>query len=349
MGDLFEHGYALLVGVGKDLPESVADARALYNIFIDPKRAAYPAEHTLCITEQDATRQNIVSSLDTLITRVHADPAATAIVYFSGHGGIFERKMHPKQYFLVPYDYDPDHFEKTTLSDRDFTKKIEAIKAQKLVVILDCCHAGGIPMLKTEGDKFSKGNVPPSLLRLMESGRGRVVIASSQSDQTSLGGHPNSLFTECLLEALQGKGARVADGFARVLDVLSYLFAEVPMRARPKEQNPYVKRVDDLSDNFALCYYAGGEKKASGIPLTADPFYNFATWENERLEKKGVSLRSTFNLWYKKVELYRNALAIETDVGQKFKYEYELLDAEANAARIEKQLEEIQRILKERN
>ncbi|MEH2297154.1 hypothetical protein [Nostoc sp.] len=40
----FTNGYALLIGVGADLPVTVKDATAIRDILIDPSRAAYPPE-----------------------------------------------------------------------------------------------------------------------------------------------------------------------------------------------------------------------------------------------------------------------------------------------------------------
>jgi hypothetical protein len=36
----FSNSYALIVGIGADLPVTVKDATALYNLLIDPGRAA---------------------------------------------------------------------------------------------------------------------------------------------------------------------------------------------------------------------------------------------------------------------------------------------------------------------
>ena len=40
----FERGYALVVGVGADLPSTVDDARGLADILKDPARSAYPLD-----------------------------------------------------------------------------------------------------------------------------------------------------------------------------------------------------------------------------------------------------------------------------------------------------------------
>lgn len=266
----FSNGHALLIGVGADLPVTVKDATALRDVLVDPTRAAYPLEQVELLAEVKATRKGILEAFDRLIEQVNQNPDATAIVYFSGHGGRIESLNGPPEYFLVPYGFNWNQRVETAISGLEFTEKIEAIKARKLVVLLDCCHAGGVPVLKEPGVTFTKSPVPPTLLSMLDSGSGRVVVASSHEGESSYTGTPYSVFTACLLEALQGRASVNKDSYARILDVLSYLFDRVPKRA-PGPQKPFVKQVLDLGDNFPLCYYAGGEEKFRGEVPTAEP------------------------------------------------------------------------------
>ena len=209
MPDVFSLGYALLIGVGADLPVTVQDATALRDVLIDPNRAAYSSEQVKLLTEHSANRQGILDAFGQLIERVNRNPDATAIVYFSGHGGRIERLNEPAEYYLVPYGYDPSRRADTAVLGREFTAKIEAIRSRKLVVLLDCCHAGGVPALKDANETsvkspvetFVKSPVPPDLLNVLESGSGCVVIASSREGEESYTGTPYSVFTACLLEA----------------------------------------------------------------------------------------------------------------------------------------------------
>ncbi|MEH1904816.1 MAG: hypothetical protein V7L04_26295 [Nostoc sp.] len=45
------------------------------------------------------------------------------------------------------------------------------------------------------------------------------MVASSREDEYSYTGQPHSAFTDCLVEALQGKAAVNKDGYARILDI----------------------------------------------------------------------------------------------------------------------------------
>ncbi len=254
MAESFHAGHALLIGTGGDLPMTVRDATALYDLLIDPGRGAYPPQQVdLCVGDQ-ADRRGILEGLDRLVQKAGATPEATALVYFSGHGGRFEPARGRPEHFLVPFGYDPAKPALTAVSGQELTDRIEALRARRLVVLLDCCHAGGMPALKGPRDRFVKVPVPPELLARLEEGGGRVVVASSHEDEYSYTSGSHSVFTACLLEALRGEGAAPGDEFARILDVLSFLFREVPRRA-PGPQRPFVNKVLGLSDNFALCYH----------------------------------------------------------------------------------------------
>ena len=174
----------------------------------------------LC-TETNARRQHILDAFDRLIAQSNRNPDATVVIYYSGHGGRVERSDQPHDYFLVPYGYDPSRRAATAISGQELTSKIQAISASTLVVLLDCCHAGGVPALKAPGERFVKTPVPPDLMSVLDTGSGQVVVASSREDEYSFTGTPYSIFTACLLEALAGKASLSKDGYARILDVLS--------------------------------------------------------------------------------------------------------------------------------
>lgn len=343
-GQTFVNGYGLLIGVGADLPVAVKDATALRDVLVDPDRAAYPPAQVALLTETAATRQQILSAFDHLIAQVNQNPEATVMVYYSGHGG---RIQSTNEYFLVSYGYDPAQRVATGIAGLEFTEKIEAIQARKLVVLLDCCHAGGVPALKEPGETFIKSPLPPDLLNVLGTGSGRVVVASSREDEFSYTGNPYSAFTDCLLEALQGKAAVNQDSYARILDVLIYLFDQVPQRANGP-QHPYVNKVLDLGDNFPLCYYAGGSKVLpdeatdSTSSTTSPPATSLTYWQRRQLEARRDALMPEWELRSQKVQRMRKDLAIEVGTAVKFQLEQQLLDEEAKLAQLVVELGEIE-------
>jgi len=252
MNALFDHGYALVVGVGADLPMTVNDAQAIAAQLQDPRRCAYPPEHVRLLTNEQARRQSILDGLDWLA--MVTGPNDTAVVYFSGHG------IENPDYHFVPFGFDWGDLANTAITGRAFTDQLRTIQASKLLVLLDCCHAGGL----AEAKSAIKSPLPAAAMETLKAGSGRVIVASSRSGELSWADQQCSYFTAAVLESLAGYGAFEQDGIARVLDLTLWVGRKVPERSKD-QQHPIVK-VNNLADNFALAWYAGGAKTLS--PLT---------------------------------------------------------------------------------
>ena len=259
MSDQFTHGHAVIIGMGADLPVTITDARGIAALLRDPGRCAYPPDQVQLLTGPGARRGDVLKSLDQLAIQVKADPDATAVVYFSGHG------TETPDYYFLPYGYNLADLPGTAVSGAAFTDKLRAIQARKLLVLLDCCKAGGIGDAKDPSAlPFPKSPAPPGMFDALKAGGGRVLIASSRKDEYSYTGTPYSIFTGELLKALAGYGAFERDGYARVLDAAMWVGRKGPARTGDK-QNPIIK-VNNLEDNFALAYYAGGEVSPKALP-----------------------------------------------------------------------------------
>jgi hypothetical protein len=330
----FFDGFGLLVGVGADLADTVTDATGLYNVLVNPKRAAYPSENVQLLTEDKAKRQNILDGFDKLIKQSKEKSIETAIVYFSGHGGKIGN-----EYYLAPYGYNNSLPKQTLISGKEFSDKIDAIKAKKLIVILDCCRAGGIPITK-DAKSFLESNPPKDFLDILSKGSGKVVIASSQEHEESFAGKPYSAFTKCLLEALSGKGTTDYDGYAKILDVISYLFKEVPIQTRDR-QHPFLNAANNVSENFAVCYYAGGSKKISGADsseVKTETNQISASALQTRLQSKLDRLNTNWEVLNKKIGAIEKDLIIEAGTSKKFQLQQELAENEVELKRVELQI-----------
>jgi hypothetical protein len=261
----FKNGHALLVGVGADLPNTVDDAKGLAGILADVERCAYPPGQVVALTGAHATRDEVLGALEKLGARSDAD--STVIVFFSGHGYQVASSMG-EQYYLMPYGYDLNALFKTAISGNEFAEKLKAIPARRMLVLLDCCHAGGIGDEKSPGLALSKSPLPPEAQSLFARGTGRVLVASSRADEKSFAGHPYSAFTLALIEALSGVGAAKSDGYVRWTDLALHAREKVPQRTHDR-QHPIIDL--EQADNFVLAYYAGGSSQPKGVPFAGPP------------------------------------------------------------------------------
>jgi hypothetical protein len=243
----------------------VGYANGFAQILQDPERCAYPVEQVSLLTKEGAKRDNILTALDRLAQPT--TPDATVIVYFSGHGYQISSSMGTA-YYLMAFGYDQNQLYSTAISGTEFATKLQAIPAKKLLVLLDCCHAGGLDDTQKIGLTAEKAPLPPEAQALLAEGKGRVFIASSKADEKSLAGKPYSAFTLALIESLAGKGASQQDGYVRVADVALYAREVVP-KWTGNRQHPILNF--EQADNFVLAYYAGGEMEPKGLPFAGEP------------------------------------------------------------------------------
>lgn len=273
MTDTFTHGYALLIGVGRtayapwSLPVAGRDVQALRRLLTDPARCGYPddAAHLQVLTAAAATGAGILAGLAWLRARVTADPQATALVYYSGHGWVDAAGI----YYLIPHEGDPLHWPGSFLPATDFTAALRAVRPQRLLVFLDCCHAAGMAD-KAPGAALPAGGqsaaFPPGLTDALAQGRGRAICASSRAEEPAQY-RPDgrlSLYTEQLLAALQGAGNRPGDTRVTVGNLMAHLGRAVPESARQLRQavqTPYFKFE---TEDFPVALLHGGKGLPAG-------------------------------------------------------------------------------------
>jgi hypothetical protein len=260
---LFSHGHALIIGVGADLPATISDATGLAAIVRDPSRCAYPEQQVYVLTDAHATRSAILVALDRLAQTT--TPESTVLCFFSGHGYQVQSTMG-SAFYLLPYGYEPQRLSETAISGADFVRRLRAIPAKKLLLLLDCCHAGGVGEVKEV--ELTKAPLPPEAQHLLADGSGRVVIASSRADEYAYAGRPYSAFTLAVIEALCGVGGANQDGAVRVADIALHAREYVPRRTKQK-QHPVLHF--EHADNFVVAYYAGGATQPKGIPFPGEP------------------------------------------------------------------------------
>jgi hypothetical protein len=133
MSQTFSPGYALFVGVGNtsypswSLPVTVKDAQALVTTFTNANLCAYPDndQHIQFLHDASATRQAIIDRLNWLKDQATADPEATIVVYYSGHGWL---DRSTGSYYLIPHDVKPQNVLQSALSAQTLIEAWHAIQ-----------------------------------------------------------------------------------------------------------------------------------------------------------------------------------------------------------------------------
>jgi hypothetical protein len=233
----------LFVGINRYRSKSVRrlasaarDAKALHAVFTDNLGDT----DTTLLVDHAATRQAVLDALTELRTR--SAPEDIVVISFSGHGSTTHE--------LVTHDADPTNLPLTSLTLEVFTDLVSAIPARQLVVILDCCFAGGAGAKVLNAPLAPRGalsGLPESTDARLErmAGTGRLILAAATGEQEAWEdphlGH--GLLTYHLLRALMGAAAE-GSGQVRLYDLLAFVTREVKAKASgtvAAEQDPSLR------------------------------------------------------------------------------------------------------------
>ncbi len=256
-----DNAHALVIGIAdyaniRKLPK-VQDAEDLAAALVDPSLCGYDPMNVAVLLDGDATRQKIRAGLEALKGRCNAD--STVFLYFSGHGGQIREGANKGQYLLpvdVTYPGD-EELARTAISGAEFTGALNAVKARRLTLVLDCCHAGGIgePRDLIASDPVVNG-LSDGYLDQLKSGTGRVIISATRGSDPAYvrDGAKYGVFTGHFLDGLRG-AARGDGGVIRILDLYSYVQEKVV--ADQPNQRPVLKV--ELEENYPIVLYRGGK------------------------------------------------------------------------------------------
>lgn len=258
----FNRGYAVVVGVANyphftRLPSPILqDAQDIGSLLQEENYCGYPAAQVRVLLDSEATAVRIREGLQWLAD--HAGEGDTAVFFFSGHGGRMSTGSATSN-FLLAYDTHLTNLHDTAISGAELTGLLQQVRADRLLVLFDCCHAGGIGEAKSPSvlSDFKTG-LDEQLYEQLGQGQGRAIITSSRADELSwlLPGMVNSLFTHYLLEALRGAAPTRGDGMVRLFDVFDYVSGKV--RVHEPRQQPLLKA--EVETNFPIALHLGGQK-----------------------------------------------------------------------------------------
>jgi uncharacterized caspase-like protein len=298
---MFEHGYALLIGVDQNkvaslaLPIVAKDVTKLKGVITHPERCGYLEENVLVLTGTEATHEKILDGLDWLRAKLEADEDTnqTALIYYSGHG----HREASGDSFLIPYDARfPIRL--GGLAAKDFADSINSIRPRRLLVVLDCCHAAGLNVKDVAESGLASTAVTPDTpgIALLAEGDGRAVLSSSRGDQKSWIRNDGqmSVFTYHLVEALTGHAGRPARPEVTVTEVMEYVGRTVSATAKSQHNAKQEPVFQFLGTAFPIALVCGGKGVEKGIaapdPLAALPIIVRSTLTVGKVEDEATNV-----------------------------------------------------------
>jgi uncharacterized protein YjbI with pentapeptide repeats len=149
----------------------------------------------------------------------------TLFFYFSGHGYL---DRNTGRTYLSTSEMHPERPESRGIPFDELTTYLNLSNSERIMVVLDFCYSGALEVhsrgkgAEEEYMKAEKGeeiaslantNMARTVERLIKSGQGKCVLASSLEEQRSFGmeDQPYSLFTYFLIQGLKGANGESVD------------------------------------------------------------------------------------------------------------------------------------------
>ncbi len=268
---------ALLVGIN-DYPHSplrgcVPDALRMEEVFATHENGDENFNCDMLISsEEEITRPLLRASIQKLFNH----QKGTALLYFSGHGASTVSGT-----FLVTQDRKTDD---VGISLREIITIANDSKADEVIIILDCCHAGGAGNVISIQDR-------KAILR-----EGVSILAAARDDQYSYEREGKGIFTSIVYEAMMGGAADIQGKVT-----LSGIYYSADMMLNAWKQRPvfksHVSHMISLRDCKPkiptdilrkLPNYFSGDK--TGIPLSPN-YLEETTGNRSGLSKVMAHLR----------------------------------------------------------
>ncbi|MET9146280.1 DEAD/DEAH box helicase [Streptomyces sp. NPDC058319] len=212
------------------------------------------------LLDGDATKDRFVTEMQNL-AEVSSDEDFVVIA-FSGHG--------VPGGALAMYDTAPDDPAASALSLDRLTELTRAIRAQALVLILDCCFSGHAAdkVLRVPDHYTSRDSSVSAARKLAELGQVSIVIAASGRDQEAFEDPVlrHGVLTYYVIQGLLGHGDVAEEGKVYILKLAHYVSRRVSSHRGENPGKPQGPVLGGYVANFFLKVF----KKGTRYSETAD-------------------------------------------------------------------------------
>ncbi len=221
------------------------DAQVFYDWIVSPSGGRYAPSKVKLLLDKNATSERIKDALFNWLKQAIEEDVV--VIYFAGHGSPESPDAHQNLY-LLPYNTKYDNIAVTGFPMWDIETALKRfIKARRVVIIADACHAAGVGQAFDVAVRADRGlqinQINSGLQNLTEIGEGVCVISASRDREFSQegrewgGGH--GVFSYYLIEGLKGAADFDKSGSVSVGEITVYVSQQV-RRATRNAQNPIV-------------------------------------------------------------------------------------------------------------
>lgn len=201
------------------------DAYRFYAFLKSLEGGALPDEQVRILIDEDATRLNVLGTLQEIFDLAGANDLV--IFYFSGHGlnGSF-----------LPIDFDGYN---NKIAHDEIAAMFNKSKARYKLIIADACHSGSLIAMRS-------GTGEMGLLQyyqvLSKAVSGTALLMSSKADETSLesAGLRQGVFSHFLIRGLKGEADKNRDKIVTVQELHDFVYEHVRAYTGNR-QSPVIK------------------------------------------------------------------------------------------------------------
>ena len=218
------------------LKYAARDAKAFAEFLLSERSGGFEPERVLCLIDRQATVGQVRHALFEFLAKAGRDDLV--VVFFSGHG---LPQAGTDNFFMLCHDTRPERLASTSFPMWDIDTALRRfVRAQRVVVFADACHAGAIASPDgTRGD--GENPVHQYLRQLALAQTGRLIFTASEvrelSHESPKWGGGHGAFTYFLLRGLTGEADADGNRIVDVGEIVEYVRSQVA-RATGGKQHP---------------------------------------------------------------------------------------------------------------
>lgn len=245
--------FALVVGISEfqdagitPLRFAAKDAEDLAAVLTDPRHGRFAPENVQLLTNEQATRSNILNALQELILQTQEDDLV--FMYVSSHGSPRKQQVGLAGIgYIITHDTSIENLWVEAIEYEDFARKASLIKARRKAIFLDTCYSGQVRI----GERalvLEPAGLNVDTAKLFVSGEGTYVVTSSKDVEKSYESEnlQNGFFTYFLIEAL--RATETPPTLREVFDHLSGRVSQAVAKEKRAPQNPQMIPRNALAD-----------------------------------------------------------------------------------------------------